>query len=436
MALLESFPRPRTLAPGVDLLCLPERRFKRVLLHLHFDRPLDARRPARSLLCQILDHGTERHSTRQELACAEEDLYGVTVAQNSDRHAGMQRTTLRVSWVGEEFLPEGARVTEPVLELARERFEAPLRAASGAPFPAETLEREREQLLRQIRTFPEHRSAYAREQFLQAMCAGEPYGLPPWGTAEEVVALTGEDLEAARVDLLDHARVTAVAVGPVDPERLAGALADWLGPAGLRGGAAREVVPLPRLVEPGAMRERRETQPVDQAKFHYGWRAPRPVTGPQVETQALMNDVVGGMHGRLFRIVREERSLAYGIYSSSSTFVGMWTVAAGIDANSFDEVLRTVDEQVADVAAGNLTDAEIEVARVGLLHDLDSLGDSASRLARSLDREHLLGLYRSPAERAAQLRKLGAADVAAAAGRLRPDLVHLVAAAETAAIVG
>ncbi|RMH04092.1 MAG: insulinase family protein [Planctomycetota bacterium] len=424
-------------APGLELLVLPDARFKRALLQVHFDSPFtDGRSPARVLAAQILEQGTRSHPSQMHLTRAEESLYGASVGLDGRRLADGHRVTLAVSWVGERFLPAGAAVQAGVCALARELLEEPARDAAGQ-IPAATLERERRQLLRRIRSLSDDRAAYSRQRFLQLLCGDDPFGRPLWGGEEEVAALKEEDLEAARHGLLEQARISAVLVGPADPEEVAAFLADWFGAGGPHADAVRPPLPPVRLDRPDRLREDREALPLDQARLHFGFRFPPPATPEDFEALTLANAILGGgAQGRLFRIVREQRSLCYGISSSLRARKGILAVGAGIDAASYREVRDEILAQAAVVAAGDWSEEEEAAARAGLRDQLDSLADSPSGLARFHDRERLLGFRRTPSERVRDVAAVTRERIAAAAAAWEPALVYLlapVAAGEEAA---
>ena len=429
MAFLDRPPQILRPAPDLELLYLPDPRFKRAILQLHFDRPLDdGRSPARTLLSRVLEQGSARLPSQMHLTRAEEQLYGASVGLDGQRMAETHRLHLDLSWVGERFLPAGSAVEDGILRLGRELLEDPCRDGDGG-FPAATVTRERDQLVRRIRSLKDDRDSYARERFVSALCAGEPYGTPPWGTEEQLAALGASQLDAPPHDLLDRARLSALLVGPVEPERVVEQLADWFGPAG-RGAGDRPATPDPVLRTPGALREVREELPVDQARFQFGFRFTPPADARAFEALSLANGILGGgAHGRLFRIVREERSLCYGIYSTVRSRKGVLAVGAGIDAGSYEEVRDEVLAQVAVVAAGGWRPEEEQAARASVLNRLDSLGDSPGAVAQFHERERLLGFRRTPAQRAADLAAVGAEDIAAAAAGWAPDLVYLLAGA-------
>jgi len=430
LPLLETIPEVRTLAPGVEFLALPDARFKRVLLKIAFDCPLDDRSPARTLLLSVLEQGSARHPSRLGLTRALEDLFGAVLHLGGNRVAEMHRISVHLEWVGERFLPAEARVAEGLLELAREVLEEPLRGDEGQPFPADTLEREREQLIRQIRSRADDRESYAREQFLRAMCAGEPYGRPPYGTEEEVRRLDGGTLESVRRDLLRSSPVTLIAVGPFLPDRMEAALRNWFAPKPGQPAAARKEPPRPQAVQPAELRTVRERLPVDQARFLFGFRFPAPRGAGDMEAHSLASGVLGGgPHSLLFREVREKSSLAYGIGSSLRMLKGILVVGAGIDADSFGKVQEEVLQQIERLRSAQVSAEEIEPARLALLDHLESVGDSGRRLANFHLRERLLGTRRSPAQRAEALRALQPEDLARAANLWKADLLYLLSSA-------
>jgi len=430
VSLLQSFPEPRRVAPGVEFIGLRDERFKRSLLRVHWELPLDAASPARTLLLQVLEQGSAEHPRRLDLARSLQDAYGADLEFGAERSGECHQAVLRMSCVGERFLPVGERALPGLLQLAREILDRPRRGSDGAPFDGEILERERAQLLRRIAAMRDDRSAWAEQRFLETMCAGEPYARAPWGSEAEVAALRGEDLEEARLTLLSQSRITAVMVGPDDPEGTAAFLAEWFSG---RSEPPKVREPIPR--QPGAPRHLREELVCDQARFHAGFRCAMPTALDARESLALATSVLGGgVHGRLFRIVREERSQAYSIHSQLHARKGIMTVEAGLDAAHAASVREEVETQVADLQENGARDEELEHARRSLCDRLLGLADRPSGLASYLARERALGLSRSPAQRVALLERVSGADIAAAARRWVPDLDYLLAPPEPATV--
>ena len=106
---------------------------------------------------------------------------------------------------------------------------------------------------------------------------------------------------------------------------------------------------------------------------------------------AVANQILGGgMSSRLFQEVREERGLAYSVYSHPTAFEdsGYLTVYCGTAPQRAREALGVIDDVVAGVLADGMTDTELAVAsgylEGSMLLGLEDSGGRMGRLGRSL----------------------------------------------------
>jgi predicted Zn-dependent peptidase len=129
----------------------------------------------------------------------------------------------------------------------------------------------------------------------------------------------------------------------------------------------------------------------------------------------------GGMSSRLFQRVREERGLAYSVYSFASGFAdaGMFGVYAGCQPGKTEEVLGLVRAELDAAARGELTEAEIERGK-GQMRGGTVLGleDAGSRMTRIGKSETAYGDVIGVDELLARIDAVTPADVAAVAAEL------------------
>ena len=88
----------------------------------------------------------------------------------------------------------------------------------------------------------------------------------------------------------------------------------------------------------------------------------------------LLNVVLGeNMSSRLFQIVREDRGLAYSIYSTPSFFddVGDLVISAGLEAEKLPQVLRLITRELRRLMETPPSPAELRRARDYLLGQID-----------------------------------------------------------------
>ncbi|MGH8960594.1 MAG: M16 family metallopeptidase [Jatrophihabitantaceae bacterium] len=145
----------------------------------------------------------------------------------------------------------------------------------------------------------------------------------------------------------------------------------------------------------------------------------------------LSSALGGGMSSRLFQSIREERGLAYSVYTFSSgyTDAGQFGVYAGCQPGKADEVLGLMITELDAAARGELTDAEIDRGkgqmRGGIVLGLEDSGSRMSRIGKS---ELVYGDIMGVDELLSRIDQVTAADVAAIAADLltRPRCLTVV----------
>jgi len=109
-------------------------------------------------------------------------------------------------------------------------------------------------------------------------------------------------------------------------------------------------------------------------------------TDPDRFAFGIVNGAVGGgMSSRLFQRIREERGLAYSVYSYHTMYTeaGVFAAYAGTTPARAPDVVALMRAELEDVAAGGLTEEEFERAKGHVKGSLVlSLEDPASRMSR------------------------------------------------------
>jgi len=105
---------------------------------------------------------------------------------------------------------------------------------------------------------------------------------------------------------------------------------------------------------------------------------------------SLLDAIVGGSaSSRLFQEIREKRGLAYSVYSYSSQYseTGQVGLYVGTREEHLAECLEVAAAQLSDVAAGNVSQAELARAKENLkgriLLGLESTSNRMTRLGRA-----------------------------------------------------
>lgn len=136
---------------------------------------------------------------------------------------------------------------------------------------------------------------------------------------------------------------------------------------------------------------------------------------------ALNNILGGGISSRLFQAIREEKGLAYSIYSYQTNYsdVGLFTVYAGTRPANTVQVIEIISETLQSIRKEGITESELlrakEQLKGGLFLGLES---SSSRMSRLGKMETTLERYVTLEEVVEKIEKVTLKDVKLAAEQL------------------
>lgn len=276
-------------------------------------------------------------------------------------------------------------------------------------FDATELEREKDVVLQELGEARDTPSDIIFDDLQLAAFPGQALGRPVLGDEASIEAITTEDLHAWRTGQYRGGSLALVAAGKVDhdalveqAERLFGALPagriDEGEPAAFAGG------------------NRVGRSMGDQAHLALGFGGPSALDGSFFAARFFSDIVGGGMASRLFQEVREERGLAYSVYSWFAPWrdAGLMAVYAATARKQSAGAAQLIGDVIARAAA-DATQREVDrvrtQAKAGLLMSLESSWGQAQYLARQLS---LHGRLVEPSEVVADLAQVTVDDVRAA----------------------
>lgn len=410
------------LYPGITLRCFNDNRFKQGALSLQLVRPMCEEEAAlNALLPSVLLRGCRQYPDLRVITRRLDELYGGSIGPLVRRVGDYQTTGLYCGFMEDRFALPGDAVFAPMCQLLRQLLFVP--ALEDGVFVKQFVEGEKTNLIATLESQRNDKRAYAMEQLLRKMCAGDSFGIPRLGEKEQVAQITPAQLYAHYQKVLRESPVHIFYVGSAPAD----AVAQQLKP--LFVGTERSYVNLkPQtglIPAPGG--EYTEEMEVNQGKFCMGFTTPITLRSEQFAAMQVMNLVFGGgMMSKLFMNVREKMSLCYDIGSGYHSAKGILTVAAGIDCGSVqivrDEILRQLDA----CCSGEITDAELRSAKESLCSSLRAAHDSPGGIENYYATAALSGLTMTPAQYHTAVEAITARQVMEAAQTLTLHTVFLL----------
>jgi predicted Zn-dependent peptidase len=230
-----------------------------------------------------------------------------------------------------------------------------------------------------------------------------PLGRPVIGSGEVIAAATPDDVRRYHDSRYVGTNIVVAAAGNLDHEPLAHMVETRFAPLTRIPDPATAVRPLwVGDLEPRSMFQRKETE-----QFHVclgGIGLPR--SDKRRFAASLLDSMLGGSaSSRLFQQIREQRGMAYSVYTYASQYAdtGMVGVYVGTREDNLEECLRIIGEQFRLIGEGDIHDAELARAKENLkgriMLSMESTSNRASRLGKSvLTDTELLSLDRVCAE--------------------------------------
>jgi len=246
------------------------------------------------------------------------------------------------------------------------------------------LERERNVILEEIRMVEDTPEELVYDLFSENFYPRHPLGRPIQGTLRSVSSLTPSRVARYFQRAYLPSNILVAAAGNLDRRKLIRLLDRRLGD-----------MPRRKAVQTGGRAPRgraavvlREKKDLEQIHLLLGWNA-HPKSRRERYPLYLLNAILGGaMSSRLFQKIREERGLAYSVYSALHSFhdAGALMVYAATGPERGDEVVRLVKEELEDLAARGPDEHEVDIAREhikgSVMLSLESTSARMSHLAR------------------------------------------------------
>ena len=400
----------KELLPGVFLTAVQDGRFKTACFSLSFLRPLrEGEAAMNALLPSVLLRGSEKTPSIRAIAGRLDELHGASVGALVRKKGEIQLTGLFADCLEDQYA--GEAVFSHLLDFVSELLFCP-RTENGA-FVPELVRQERENLQNAMRGVLDDKGAYCERQMLRSMCRGEQYACGRLGEPEELEGLDETALWRQYETVLASSHIELFYLGSKSAAEAEALLQPLLArlPRASCVSAGTASGPVPQ-----ALRRFSESMPLAQSRLSLGLRTDVTLRSAQYPAMLLLNALLGGgEQNRLYTVVRGQKALCYEAGSWYDGHKGVLAASAGCGRADLPAVEEEILRQLAELAAGRFSLAELETARTGLLSDLRLLCDSPGRLDEFYTGRAAAGVSQTPAGLAAALRDVTAEDVCAAA---------------------
>lgn len=261
----------------------------------------------------------------------------------------------------------------------------------NSTFDEEELLKERNVVCEEIKMYEDTPDDIVHDLLSKAVYESHPLGFPILGTEETLNTFSSETLKQYVSDAYTPENVVVSIAGNISEAFIKQVEAHFGSYQGQKAVTPEQV---PSFYS-NQISRKKETE---QAHLCIGFQGLN-VGHDDIYSLIVLNNVLGGsMSSRLFQEVREQRGLAYSVFSYHSAYrdSGIVTIYGGTGAKQLDVLFETIQETLEKLKQTGITDKELNNSKEQLKGSLMlSLESTNSRMSRNGKNELMLGRHRS-----------------------------------------
>lgn len=322
-----------------------------------------------ALIPEILKRGTENYKTQLDISKKLEDMYGAVFNFSREKVGNFFVMKFYISTLENRYLPEEKNLAQEGINLLADIVFNPLK--EDGVFNAKYVEQEKENRKKEIESRKDDKDAYAYSRALEELMEDNPYGSFIYGDIEHLEKIDNKNLYEYYQKLLKECKIDVFVDGcDVDDIALPEIIKQYGNPEFKQLSDEVKNKLLNEVEEPKKVIDKLD---VTQGKIDIGLR----VSDKDKYAILVYNQILGGdANSKLFQNVREKNGLAYTVRSTYSKYNNFIMIRTGIQLENFDKCLKVIEDQLADLQNGKVTEKEITDAKECLYSALREIDES------------------------------------------------------------
>lgn len=414
------------LADGVIFNSISDDRFKTMKLLANIYLPLNEETvSANALLCYVMVRCCKKYPDMLTMSRKLGSLYGAEVNGSVSKVGDMQCLKIDIGGLSDKYAINGEKISEELSKLLCEVIFNP--KVENGRFCESDMLQEKRQILDMIDSDFNDKRVYASQRLTEIMCADEVYGLKWCGTKEQLEAVTPEQLFKAWRNMLSTAHFEITFVGESNPDNAAEVIKNSFKEI------KRDSVDLSTDVVYSVFEEKNVTEEMDvsQSKLEIGFRTACAEPEPETTATRLMSVILGGTaSSKLFNNVREKKSLCYYCLSRYQRLKGIMVVESGVETANIEAAKKAILAEIEDMKNGNISDFEIESAKLAIVNSTLGVTDTVTGLASWYSSQVMDASVYTPEEACRKIEAVTKEEIVKAANKLILDTIFVLKAGE------
>ena len=285
-------------------------------------------------------------------------------------------------------------------------------------FGVDDLERERQVILQEISMVEDTPDDHIHVLFNRLFWADHPIGMPVLGNEKTVSAIERETILKYINKFYVPERILVAGAGNVDHQTMVSYFEPLF--SQLDAGISNPKNDIPRSNASVSVKYK----DLEQVHICLGGEAPSQTSDRRFAC-VILNTILGGnMSSRLFQEIRENRGLAYSVYSFLSSYIdaGLLGVYVATDPQNVNPVLEAIKNEIKKICKGEISKSDLAAAVDHLIGGIYLSSESAdNRMMRIAKNEFVFQKYVSYEELVSKLQQVTVDEVVEGASDIFQD---------------
>ncbi len=285
-------------------------------------------------------------------------------------------------------------------------------------FGVDDLERERQVILQEISMVEDTPDDHIHVLFNRLFWADHPIGMPVLGNEKTVSAIERETILKYINKFYVPERILIAGAGNVDHQSMVSYFEPLF--SQLEAGISNPRNDIPQSNASVSVKYK----DLEQVHICLGGEAPSQTSDRRFAC-VILNTILGGnMSSRLFQEIRENRGLAYSVYSFLSSYIdaGLMGVYVATDPQNVNPVLEAIKNEIKKICKGEISKSDLTAAVDHLIGGIYLSSESAdNRMLRIAKNEFVFQKYVSYEELVSKLQQVTVDEVVEVASDIFQD---------------
>lgn len=362
-------------------------KFKTVKVKVFFLAPVKKEEiTIRNFLSSILATTNSKYKTKREFLIKKEELYSAAISSSTTRFGNYNSLNFSLNTLEDKYTEKGN--LEKSISLLSDSIYKP--NIENDKFDTLYFDTIRKRVATNFESMKEDTAYYSTIRLLEEINPSSPLSYRSQGYLEDLDKINPSNLVTYYNKMINNDIMDIFVIGNIDFEEIEILIKKYF-PVKIF-----KKVELPARIEEfkrARVKIVNEKDDTNQSKLAMGFSLNKLEDYERNYPLTLFSIILGGgTNSKLFRNVREKNSLCYYIYSTVNKLDNLLMVRAGISRQNYKEVVKLTKKELLSIKSGNITEEEVENAKMMYLSSIDELEESQDDIIDSYYMIDLIGV--------------------------------------------